>query len=251
MRLFHWVKRAAKPRAIEAGYVIDAAKAAVIWDEPAPFRREAKAQVAKSVLACPAVIELEARHYVITAPFDLHLRFAFDAQGRPSIINVAGDKSTIRAKHLNQILSIVSRNEWRHPDRPIIQIATPYLFLADEPVWINQLPPFFSYAEPELPGVLIAGRFPIHIWPRHLMWAFEWHDIEKDLVIRRGQPWFYVRFESEQPARPVRLTECTITPEIQRYIDSVSGVTNYVNRTFALFERAKRKRPKRLVVARS
>lgn len=37
---------------------------------------------------------------------------------------------------------------------------------------------------------MISGRFPIHIWPRHLMWTFEWHDTSQDLVLTRGQPWF-------------------------------------------------------------
>ena len=27
------------------------------------------------------------------------------------------------------------------------------------------------------------------------MWAFEWHDTTKDLILRRGEPLFTVRFE--------------------------------------------------------
>jgi heat shock protein HspQ len=82
------------------------------------------------------------------------------------------------------------------------------------------------------------------------MWAFEWHDIGKDLVVRRGQPWFYVRFETNDPTHRVRLVEAELTPEVQRYIDSISGVTSYTNRTFSLFDRARARRPKQLLVKR-
>lgn len=76
-----------------------------------------------------------------------------------------------------------------------MQILTPYVFLADEPVYLTQLPPFAHYREPQLPGTLIGGRVPIHIWPRRMMWAFEWYDTSKPIVLTRGEPWFYLRFE--------------------------------------------------------
>ena len=69
-------------------------------------------------------------------------------------------------------------------------------------------------------------------------------------MLKRGQPWFYIRFEGNDPSRPVRLMEATITPEVQSFIDSIAGVTNYVNRTFSLIERAKQRRPERLLFPR-
>jgi hypothetical protein len=83
------------------------------------------------------------------------------------------------------------------------------------------------------------------------MWAFEWYDTKKDIVIKRGDPWFYARFEAEEPSRPVRLIEAEKTPELENYINSISGVTNYVNRTYSLFDLARKRRPKRLLVPRS
>lgn len=95
---------------------------------------------------------------------------------------------------------------------------------------------------------MISDRFPIHIWPRHLMWAFKWHDISQDLVLTRGQPWFYVRFEGDDPKRQVRLVEAELTPALEEYIEAIGGVTNDMNRTYSLFERAMRRRPKTLLV---
>lgn len=235
-------------RVVEVGWVIDAEKSGLIWDAPKPYARGLpKPSSAKSVQVCPAAVDLDARHFVVPCPIDLHLRINLQPNAEPKLINAAGAQTTVRSKHLNQMISVISRAEWRHPERPILQITTPYLFLSDDVAYINQLPPYLDYCDPPWPGTLICGRFPAHIWPRHLMWAFEWFDTSKDLMIKRGDPWFFVRFETEDPSRPVRLAEAETPPEVRSYIDSISGVANYVNRTFSLFERAQSRRPKTLL----
>ena len=196
---------------------------------------------------CPAAIDFDSRHIVVECPIDLQLGIRLEGPDAPALTNLDGAASTIRSKHLGQMMHLVSRSEWRRPDRPVLQIVTPYLFFADETVFVNQLPPYLDYADPAWPGLLIGGRFPIDVWPRHLMWAFEWHDTKKELVLKRGQPWFYVRFETRNPSAPIRLTECELDAEGRAYIDSLSGVTNYVSRTFSLFERARERRPKQLL----
>lgn len=123
------------------------------------------------------------------------------------------------------------QNEWRHPERPIIQITAPYL----------------DYLPTPRPGVQMGGRFPIHIWPRPLSWGFEWHDINKPLVLKRGEPWFYVRFETENPAAHVRLVEQEMTGELTKYLDSIIDVSNYVNKTYSMFGEARRIRPAKLL----
>ena len=235
-------------RPIEVGWVLSPAQTGVIWDAPRSYlRKMPRAASPKSVQMCPAAIDFDARNFVVDCPVDLHLRMKMDDEKGPQIINVPGIQSNVRPKHLGQMVALVNRTEWRHPDRPIVQVVTPYLFLTDDDVYMSQTAPYLDYVSPAWPGVLIGGRFPIHSWPRHMMWAFEWYDTKLDLVLKRGQPWFYVRFEGNDPTRPVRVLEATITPEVQSFIDSVSGVTNYVNRTFSLMERAKSRRPERLL----
>jgi hypothetical protein len=238
-------------RAVEVGWTIQAEKGSVIWDDPRSYlRKMPRPASAKSVQMCPAAIDFDARNFVVDCPVDMHLRMKMDDEKGPQVINVAGLQSNVRPVQLSKMVALVSRAEWRHPDRPIIQLVTPYLFLADEQVYMSQTAPYLDYITPPLPGVLIGGRFPINIWPRHMMWAFEWYDTKLDLVLKRGQPWFYARFEATDPSRPIRLIEADIRPEVQTYIDSISGVTNYVNRTFSLFERAKKRRPERLLYAK-
>lgn len=237
---------------IDVGWLITDRKASLIWDEPQPIRRSREKPVsAKSVRVCPAAIDFDARHFVVPCPVDVRLRVKLEQGKPPTLENVDGLRSTIRSKALGQMVTMINPAEWRNPTRPILQFATPYVFLADDPVYINQVPPYLDFIDPAWPGVPISGRFPIHIWPRHLMWAFEWHDTTRELVLSRGQPWFYVRFETQDPARSVRLVEAEMTPGLERYIEAIGGVTNYVNRTYSLFERAKKRRPKTLLVKKA
>ena len=70
------------------------------------------------------------------------------------------------------------------------------------------------------------------------------------LILRRGEPWFYVRFETFDPSRPVRLVEAEMTPELREYANAINGVTHFVRRTFSLFDTARSRRPRKLLVKR-
>jgi hypothetical protein len=167
--------------------------------------------------------------------------------GKPTLRNLLGDASPVRPRALDSFLSLNKETEWRYPNRPTIQITLPYLFIADEPVYMSQLPPFLHLLDNPWPGTLFGGRFPIDVWPRVLTWAFEWHDISKPLVLKRGDPWFYVMFESNSPERPIQLVEVENTPELQSYVKTISGAVNFVNQTFSLFGVAASRRPKKLL----
>jgi hypothetical protein len=124
----------------------------------------------------------------------------------------------------------------------------PYVFIADEPVYMTQLGAFAHYRKEPLPGTIFGGRFPINLWPRPIMWAFEWHEPERDIVLKRGEPLFYVQFEATGPERPVQLVEVERTAELEKYVEAVGGAVNYVSQTFSLFKAAEALRPKVLVV---
>lgn len=248
-----WAGRAqaepARPRILDVGWLLDTESAQFIWSAPRRVTRERpERRHAKSLTQCPALVDHEARLFEILCPVDVQIGFKYDENKRPVLINLAGDQSAIRSKHLNQMVAIVDRKEWAHPNRPVIQFITPYVFVADETCWLNQLPPFNHYRRDPLPGLFVGGRLPIDIWPRHLMWAFEWWETDKPLVLRRGEPWWYARFETTDPARPVRLVEAVMTPELREHMKGLSGVTNYVNQTFQLFQTARERRPSKLLV---
>jgi hypothetical protein len=234
-------------RGYTVGWLLQAERTSVIWDAPKPFRPDTeKNPIAKSVAQCPAVLDFDRRYFVVNCPIDLHLRLS-NNNGELGITNMLFDKSPIRPEALAQMVVFQPQPEWRHPNRPVLQMMTSYVFVSDDPVYINQYPPFLTYSATPRPGVQINGRFPIDIWPRALQWAFEWHDMSKDLVLKRGEPLFYVQFEGPDPSASVRLIEAKRTPELMSHIDSITGVTEYVSQTYSLFKNARERRPGRLL----
>jgi len=234
---------------VSVGWFLTSDKGAVMYDAPERVvSRQTSKTHAKSASRCPAVIQLESRYFMVKCPFDIHVGFGRDDKGKAHLVNRTGAASPIRSNKLGEILTLVNESEWRYPDRPTIQMVLPYCFIADEMVYVTQLSPFLHYRREPLPGTIFGGRFPVSIWPRPLMWAFEWHEPERDIVLKRGEPLFYCQFEAEGPDRSVQLVEAERTPELQAYIEKIGGVVNYVNQTFGLFKAAEALRPKKLLV---
>lgn len=233
---------------VTVGWFLNQKKAGVLYDAPERVRSvDVNKAHAKSASRCPAVVNLESRYFMIRCPFDLNLEFIRDKDGRPALRNLNGDKSGIRGNKLREKLHIVAEHEWRHPGVPTLQLLLPYVFVADEPVYASQVSPFMHYSKHPLPGTIFGGRFPINVWPRPLMWAFEWHDTSMPLRINRGDPLFYVGFETTPQERPVTVVETELTQELDDYMEMISGAVNYVNQTFSLFQAAEERRPETLI----
>jgi hypothetical protein len=230
------------------GWLLVKDTTAVIYDPPERLSTQGQDRShGKSASRCPAILNMESRYFVIKCPFDIHVGFERTHDGKPVIKNKAGSGSSIRSSRLGEKLHMVNEAEWRFKNVPTIQLSLPYLFIADEPVYITQLAAFAHYRATPLPGTIFGGRFPIHTWPRPMIWAFEWHDTTKDLVLKRGDPLFYCQFEAGSPDRPVKLIEARMTDALANYMEKISGAVNYVNQTFNLFKAAERIRPETLV----
>lgn len=237
---------------VEVGWWLEATEAKFIYDPPYVYRPSyPPAQHPQAVNNCPGILDYEARHVVVNCPFDIHLRLVRNAQGKYEIAAHGMETSVDVNKLKAEILRLQPPTSWRTPERPVLQIATPYRFVADESVYLNELPPLFHYPRNPLPGLVIGGRFPIDIWPRRLMWAFEWHDVTKDLVLRRGEPWFCLRFETMDPSRQVRIVEAEVTPDLREFCRGLDQVNEYVGQTFSLFKVARERRPAKLLVKKS
>lgn len=232
---------------LQVGWFLVDDKAAILFDAPYRLRSQSQTKHAKSASRCPAVLQLESRYFVVNCPFDFQLRFERDSAGKPAMINLMGEGSPVRSNKLRELLTLVNENEWRAPNIPILQLKLPYCFIADEVTYITQLDAFAHYRKHPLPGTIFGGRFPVHIWPRPLMWAFEWHDTSKDLILKRGEPLFYCQFDGFDPSRSVKLQQAEKTPELLHYLEQISGVVNYVNQTFSLFNEVEKIRPQRLL----
>jgi hypothetical protein len=233
---------------VTVGWFMNQTKGSIVFYPPERVRSADKNKThAKSASRCPAVINLESRYFMIRCPYDLNLAFVRDKDGKPGLRNLNGDMSGIRANKLREKIHIAAEQEWRYAGIPTIQLELPYVFIADEPVYVSQLSPFMHYQRDPLPGTIFGGRFPINVWPRPLMWAFEWHDQDKPLKIGRGDPLFYVGFETLPQDRGVTVVETEVTPALTEYMEMISGAVNYVNQTFSLFAAAEERRPETLI----
>lgn len=237
---------------VTVGWFLNTDRSSVLMFPPERVSsRGANKAHAKSAARCPGVVQLESRYFLIRCPYDIHIGFTRDEKGKPRLVNRAGPRGAVRAGKLGQILHLVEEGEWRYPDRPTIQLTLGYCFVAEEICYITQLDSFLHYRSEPLPGTIFGGRFPIHAWVRPLMWAFEWHDTSKDLILKRGEPLCYCQFEADGPDRPVQVVAVERTAEIEHWMATMQGVAGYVNQTFSLFRAAEAARPKSLLVPKS
>lgn len=235
---------------LEIGWLVDAPKAGFVYSAPVPATRRlggSGTDHPKALARCPSVMDLHRRLWVVPCPFDLHLRIDVGSARIPQILHVGAVTSTIEPSELAALVLPLPRERWRSPNTPLIQVAAPYRFVADEPVFMSQLPPFLDHLS-TWPGTLVPGRFPIHLWPRILMWAFEWHDTESELKIARGDPWFMVQFDGIDPSRRQRLRHARMTPELREYCSGLDGVASMITGTSSLLDVAAERRPWRLLV---
>ena len=142
--------------------------------------------------------------------------------------------SSITFPKLQENIVIHERSEWFHPDTPVLQIPTPYVFKSASLCFINQTHPMELIGSGQ-PFRLIEGRFPIHSWLRPLAWAIEWTNIQEDISIRRGQPWFDVFFELENPELRPKLIKRNISSMDKKRLLHSKDVTGYISGTKLLW----------------
>lgn len=238
-------------KSVKVGWHIDPDRGRIIWYPPEEISLSNLPEHTKELAwEYTALKNSSARYALIRCPFDINIKIVV-RNGKIGFQSLSGDNWGISMQSLRKFLHVSAPYQWRHPRRPLVQFATPYRFAADEKVFISQLPPFHDYRYmSSTPGILVSGRFPIDVWPRIFMWALEWHDIERPMVFKRGDPWFIMMFESEKPNQPLEFVEIARTPEFVDYITQVDGVTSYVNQTFSLFKTGWLRRPKKLLKPR-
>ena len=73
---------------LTVGWFLTKDKGAVLYDPPERimFRQTNKTH-AKSASRCPAVIQLESRYFMVKSPFDIHIGFRRDENGKAVLVN--------------------------------------------------------------------------------------------------------------------------------------------------------------------
>jgi hypothetical protein len=141
-------------------------------------------------LKCPAFSDHFKNIYLIRSPVDIKIIFKKEENGNGFL--------TIEPQ--NQVFFnsyIQPRGNQAGKDDPfLMSIYFTYLFVADDDCLLEQMPAIF-YGDEILNKIrLIPGSFNIHRWYRVLDFAFEVKDISQPLIINRGDPLFYIRFNA-------------------------------------------------------
>ena len=209
-------------------------EASSIFYEPANnFIKPVKKHTSKAASFCPAIMHSRLRTFSIKCPFDLRLRAVENGNGLS--IHYMESGSSITFQKLSNLIAISPERDWLCAKQPIVQITTPYLFTSSSVAYLTQRHPYELIGKGE-PFRLIEGRFPIHKWTRPLSWALEWVNIKKDLIIKRGQPWFDVTFELDDPEYSIELVSRPFDEILKKEVRETSEVTGYIKGTFKLFE---------------
>lgn len=234
---------------MRVGWFADIQEGGVLFDSPRPLSHviERQASDQKSADYCPAVQSIRTNIFVVPCAYSLSLRCVKNGSGWE--LRLDRRRSEISAEAAARAIQLMPRREWRNPERPIIQILAPYVFISDDEVELAQVTAHQHYFGTHRPGILIAGSFPIRDWPRPLNFAFEWHDIEQPLILRRSEPWFYVVF-TNAGNECIVIEQITKTSEISNYMAHLRGVTGFTAQTFDLISRAREIRPAALLPAR-
>jgi len=200
----------------------------------------------RGFLSCPAVRASAAGYFAVKSPFSLHMRFR-RTKDVVSFIPVY-PFTTVNEAKLEAMFRLEPREIWRSIDIPLVQMPSPYCFVADEPIEIEQCPPIFAETT-SLNWRLISGKFDIYGWQRPLNWAFEWDSKCGDLMIKLGEPLYYVRFYDKSGSLIPNpdLLQISLTEELRTRLNASSGVTALQRGTAALIKKSAEERSKSLI----
>lgn len=200
----------------------------------------------RAIQNCPAVNAIE-RH-LVEIPSPVGLRLVLEEEDGAPALGVIEHGTFVEPEKIGDMVSLEPAERWRHPRRPIVQIALPFFFVTDTPCTINLLPPFLAPGPRRWPGTMAAARFPLTIWPQTLTWALEWDRPDEELTLRQGEPLAYALFEFNEPDARPRLVEAALTPELAEYRLGMQDVRHFTADIASVWDQAAARRPERLLV---
>lgn len=188
----------------------------LLTQEPKPLVTWVCEQRANSFyLKCPAVIESMKNCFVVTAPFDLNIKF--DLQ------NYA-----VYTDRFGQDFFETYVNLRNKPDGypALISLPPAFLFYAKESVkvQVDDLPIITSDSSKNTK--MIPGEYDIGKWVRPLDWTFEFTGVDY-INVKMGDPLFTVRFKTKNDL-PVKLIRVEPTANLINKVVACTAVKGYV-----------------------
>jgi len=191
---------------------------------------------------CPALNDAIKNTFVIKSPYDVHLKFEkYDEYGQ-AIMGLQPDTTLM---DFESFIHVLPPEAFSDKKRPLMQLRLCIVFVTDEKgLTVEGFPPFLEY-KPDSPIRVSVFKFNIYNWIRPCDCGIEWMDTSKDIVIKRGEPLLYVRFNTD---KNVKLEKIERTPKLIELVNRNDNVKSLVkNMSYHVMLVAGRTRPKRLL----
>jgi len=195
---------------------------------------------------CPCIWDAYAQLFLIRSPIDIEI--GLDGGG-----DLYGKPEHFEDTELYQsFFDNMASGSWRDPSQPITQIKLKIGFASDDPdTHLTILPPFLH---PEAMNPLmriVPGKLNIYDWPyRNMNMAFEWQDVTKKIIIKRGDPLGYVQLSHPDQNAKFIMVESSydkcryLMNNGDSFIGKVQGQAREIMKMFG------KRRPKTVVIPR-
>src|SRR5574337_250826 len=149
---------------MKIGWCCTAFEATICFDSPKRFIPDKDNSLgSRGFLSCPAVRSYFASTYYVSSPFSLRLTCKETPAGL--VAQPVYPFTSLSPNKVAEFVKIEPKSSWRTPDVLVLQIPSPYVFFADDPIIIKQDP--VQLVTPSSHSWrLIPGKFNIYDWQR-------------------------------------------------------------------------------------
>ena len=186
---------------------------------------------------CPASSNFLKNFFVVKSPFDVEIKY-FREEKRIWVSQKQGFVDHMVDPRFNN-------EQYTDTDKALCSVLVSYMFVADEPVWLEVYPPFLHG---EVKNTrFISGTFDIHSWQRPVDFTFEILNDKKSIKIKENQPLYYVRFVSKKPNDNFNLKRLKWTEELFKAHANSQPQNYFVNMAWKIMKLGNKIRPKKFI----
>lgn len=186
----------------------------VIFFEPEPIINYlSTSRKGTKILKCPAFLDYYKNTYLIKAPIDLTFK-------------ISGSHIDCQNLYPQDYLEKIFTNRYQPENLySTVSLSWYYMFYSDKSVMIEVIPPVWHKNKLQNNINVIGATFDISQWYRPLEFAFEIIDDTQPIVIKRGDPLYYVKFNTLDK---VKLDKQESTKKIEELIIMCTQLKDYI-----------------------